>query len=124
MQFLKTLFWVVLAAVLVLFARENWVPVPINLWSGLVAEVKLPFLVVMVFLLGFVPTYLFYRGRMWTLRRQVGRPERVSVANQPIARAADPVAPPAPPAASARPHRARRDRAERAPRGTRVHARP
>ncbi len=85
MQFLKTLFWVVLAAALVLFARENWVPVPVNLWSGLVAEVKLPFLVVVVFLLGFVPTYLFYRGRMWTLRRQLGRPERVTVGNQPVA---------------------------------------
>lgn len=85
MHFLKTLFWVILAAGLVLFARENWVPVPINLWSGLVAEVKLPFLVALVFLLGFLPTYLLYRGRMWTLRRQSSRPERVSVANQPAA---------------------------------------
>jgi uncharacterized integral membrane protein len=84
MHFLKTLFWVILAAGLVLFARENWVPVPVNLWSGLVAEVKLPFLVALVFLLGFLPTYLFYRGRMWTLRRQLSRPERVFVANQPL----------------------------------------
>jgi uncharacterized integral membrane protein len=92
MQFLKTLFWVALAIVLVLFARENWVPVDVKLWSGLVAEVKLPFLVALVFLLGFLPTYLFYRGRMWTLRRQLSRPERVSVANQPVApRPADPV---------------------------------
>jgi uncharacterized integral membrane protein len=95
MHFLKTLFWVIFAAGLVLFARENWVPVPINLWSGLVAEVKLPFLVAVVFLLGFLPTYLFYRGRMWTLRRQMTRPERVSVANQPLGTyAASP--PPAP----------------------------
>ncbi|HEY0116618.1 MAG TPA: hypothetical protein VGB54_12955, partial [Allosphingosinicella sp.] len=92
MQFLKTLFWVALAIVLVLFARENWVPVDVKLWSGLVAEVKLPFLVALVFLLGFLPTYLFYRGRMWTLRRQLSRPERVSVANQPTPlRPADPV---------------------------------
>lgn len=98
MHFLKTLFWVILAAGLVLFARENWVPVPVNLWSGLVAEVKLPFLVAIVFLLGFLPTYLFYRGRMWTLRRQLSRPERVSVANQPAAppSGTSPAAEPAP----------------------------
>lgn len=98
MQFLKTLFWVVVAAALVLFARENWVPVPINLWSGLVAEVKLPFLVLVVFLLGFLPTYLFYRGRMWTLRRQLSRPERVVVGNQPVD-----APPPPPPAAEKAP---------------------
>ena len=90
MQFLKTLFWAVLVAGMVLFARENWVPVTINLWSGLQADVKLPFLLLVVFLLGFLPTYLFYRGRVWTLRRQFTRPERVSVANQPVSSAASP----------------------------------
>ncbi len=83
MQFLKTLFWVVLAIAVVLFARENWVPVELKLWSGLIAEVKLPFLLLLVFLLGFLPTYLLYRGRIWALRRQIGRPDRVSVANEP-----------------------------------------
>ena len=84
MQFLKTLFWVVLAIAMVLFARENWEPVEIRLWSGLIAEVKLPFLLFVTFLIGFLPTYLYYRGRIWTMRRQINRPERVHVANQPI----------------------------------------
>ena len=83
MHFLKTLFWVVLAVGVVLFARENWVPVEIKLWSGLIAEVKLPFLLFITFMAAFLPTYLLYRGRMWTLRRQLGRPERTIVANQP-----------------------------------------
>jgi lipopolysaccharide assembly protein A len=83
MQFLKTLFWVVLAIVLVLFARENWAPVTINLWSGLQADVKLPVLVLAAFLLGWAPMYLLYRGRIWTLRRRYQEPERVAVANQP-----------------------------------------
>jgi lipopolysaccharide assembly protein A len=87
MRFLKTLFWVVLAIGIVLFARENWVPVEIKLWSGLIAEVKLPFLLFVTFLAGFLPTYLLYRGRMWNLRRQIGRPERTAVANQPVAAA-------------------------------------
>ena len=84
MKFLTTLFWAVFAAVLVLFARENWVPVTLNLWSGLQADVKLPFLLLLVYLLGFLPTYLIYRGRMWSLRRQLVRPERVIVGNQPV----------------------------------------
>jgi len=85
MRFLKTLFWVVLAVGVVLFARENWVPVEIKLWSGLIAEVKLPFLLFVTFLLGFLPTYLFYRGRMWSVRRQLARPDTIIVANQPAA---------------------------------------
>ena len=88
MQFLKILFWAVMAAGIVLVARENWVPVTINLWSGLQADVKLPFLLLVVFLLGFLPTYLLYRGRMWTLRRQLTRPGRVTVANQPVSNSA------------------------------------
>ncbi len=90
MQFLKTLFWVVLAIGVVLFARENWVPVEIKLWSGLIAEVKLPFLLFVTFLLAFVPTYLFYRGRMWSVRRQMTRPSSVPVGNQPAAPAPSP----------------------------------
>ena len=93
MHFLKTLFWVMLAIGVVLFARENWVPVEIKLWSGLIAEVKLPFLLLVAFLLGFLPTYLLYRGRMWSVRRQLTRPEAVSVANQPAPLAPVPAQP-------------------------------
>jgi len=83
MQFLKTLFWVVLAIVLVLFARANWTQVTINLWGGLQADVKLPVLVLFAFLLGFVPTLLVYRGRLWALRRRLDTAQPVSVANVP-----------------------------------------
>ena len=85
MQFLKTLFWVVVSIALVLFAVYNWRPVTLNLWSGLQADVKLPVLVGGAFLLGFLPTYFIYRGRIWALRRRYERPERVSVGNQPSA---------------------------------------
>ena len=50
MQFLKTLFWVVVAVALTLFAIYNWRPVTLNLWSGLQADVKLPVLVAIPFL--------------------------------------------------------------------------
>ena len=83
MQFLKTLFWVVLAIVLVLFARANWTQVTINLWGGLQADVKLPILVLFAFLVGFVPTFLVYRGRVWRLKRRLETAQPVTVANTP-----------------------------------------
>jgi len=83
MQFLKTLFWVILAVVLVLFARANWDMVTIKLWGGLEADVKLPVLVISAFLLGFVPPFLIYRTRLWALRRRLESTPQVHVANAP-----------------------------------------
>jgi putative membrane protein len=71
MQFLKTLFWVVVAVVMVLFARDNWQVVHVNLWAGLIADVKLPVLVLTAFLLGFLPTLIVYRARIWSLKRRL-----------------------------------------------------
>jgi uncharacterized integral membrane protein len=83
MQFLKTLFWVVLAIVLVLFAKANWSQVTINLWGGLQMDVKLPVLVLFAFLLGFLPPFLLYRGRLWSLKRRMETAQPVAVANVP-----------------------------------------
>ncbi len=89
MQFLKTLFWVALAVGLVLFASVNWHAVTVKLWGGLEADVKLPLLVLGAFLLGFLPTFILYRARMWTMKRRMEGLER---------QRAVPVTPPAPPA--------------------------
>ena len=71
MQFLKTLFWVVLAVVMVLFARDNWHVVEVNLWAGLVADIKLPILVLIAYLIGLLPTLIIYRARIWSLKRRL-----------------------------------------------------
>ena len=90
MQFLKTLFWIALTVVLVLFAKANWNAVTLKLWGGLEADVKLPVLVLAAFLLGFVPTFIIYRARLWSLKRRLEPAERqVSVA--PAAPAPAPV---------------------------------
>ena len=83
MQFLKTLFWVVLAVVVVLFAHANWNPVTLNLWGGLEADVKLPALLIGAFLLGFLPTFILYRARLWSLRRRHETQVQARVANAP-----------------------------------------
>ena len=84
MQFLKTLFWIALTVVLVLFAKANWNAVTLKLWGGLEADVKLPVLVLFAFLLGFVPTFIIYRARLWSLKRRLEPVERhVSVGPPP-----------------------------------------
>jgi len=79
MQFLKTLFWALLAAVAALFAWVNWNPVTINLWANLQADIKLPVLLVIVFLIGWLPTWLLHRARLWTTNRKIDTYERQRV---------------------------------------------
>lgn len=76
MHFLKTLFWVVLAVAIVLFSSANWAPVSVNLWGGIQADVKLPVLILAAFLIGFLPTFAYYRARLWSLRRRLETLER------------------------------------------------
>ena len=67
MQFLKTLFWVLVAVVAVLFTSWNWHPVTVNLWANFQADIKLPVLLLIAFLLGWLPTWLIVRAQLWSL---------------------------------------------------------
>src|SRR3954470_8466912 len=83
MQFLKTLFWVIVAVVAVLFGYTNWHPVTLKLWGGLEADVNLPFLLSIIFLLGFLPTFIVYRARLWALQRRLGTQEAPPAGSHP-----------------------------------------
>jgi lipopolysaccharide assembly protein A len=83
MRFLSTLFWVLLAVILVLFGSRNWNDVTLNLWGDLQADVKIPILLLIVFLLGFLPTWLIHRARLWSHRRRLEALERQRVAAVP-----------------------------------------
>ena len=76
MNFLRTLFWVVVAVSLAIFATRNWNDVTINLWGNLQADVKLPMLLLVVFLIGFLPPFFILRGRIWGLKRKLAVAER------------------------------------------------
>jgi uncharacterized integral membrane protein len=80
MQFLRTLFWVVIAVSLAIFATRNWNDVTISLWGNLQADVKLPILLLLIFLIGFLPPFLILRGRLWAVRRKLALAERPVVA--------------------------------------------
>lgn len=89
MNFLRTLFWVVVAVSLAIFANRNWGDVTLNLWGDIQADVKLPVLLLLVFLLGFLPPYLLMRSRVWNLKRKLALAERPAPAAPPIAAAED-----------------------------------
>ena len=88
MQFLKILFWVALAVLLVLFAQANWTAVTLKLWGGLEADVKLPVLVLFAFLLGLLPMLIIHRARLWSLRRRIDLHERQAAVSNPVVQAA------------------------------------
>ena len=87
MQFLKTVFWAIVAAIVALFAWVNWTPVTVNLWNDIQADIKLPVLLLIAFLIGFLPTWLIMRARLWSLRRRIEAMERNRVAALPPERA-------------------------------------
>jgi lipopolysaccharide assembly protein A len=88
MQFLRTLLWVVIAAFAAIIASENWRDVTLDLWGDLQADIKIPVLLIFAFLVGFLPTWLIMRGKLWRLQRRLAQDEQVK---------AVPAAPAAPP---------------------------
>ena len=70
MQFLKILLWVVIAVLVTVLAGRNWHDVTVNLWGDIQADIKLPVLLGLFFLVGFLPPYLLLRARRWQQRRR------------------------------------------------------
>lgn len=71
MQFLKTLLWVIVAVAFVIFGTENWNPVRIHLFGGVVLDTKLPAIILIVFIIGFLPLYVYHKAVTWRLRKRV-----------------------------------------------------
>lgn len=87
MRFLSTVFWALLAVVAALFCYRNWFSVTLNLWGDIQADIKVPVLLLFAFVLGFLPTWLIMRARLWNARRRVEALERSRVA--PVATSDD-----------------------------------
>ncbi|HEU0310558.1 MAG TPA: lipopolysaccharide assembly protein LapA domain-containing protein [Sphingomicrobium sp.] len=79
MNFLRTLLWVVVVVSLAIFATRNWSNVTLNLWGNIQADIKLPFLLLVAALIGFLPPFLILRGRLWRLRRKLAQAERPAI---------------------------------------------
>ena len=83
MQFLKTLFWMVFAVSIAIFASRNWRDVTLDLWGPLAADIKLPVLMGLMVLLGWLPTWLIGRSRLWQAKRKQMLVERPAPAPAP-----------------------------------------
>ena len=92
MQFLRTLIWTVLAVFVAIFATRNWRDVTVDLWGPLAADIKLPLLMAIMLLIGWLPTWLVMRGKLWALRRKLVVLERPA---QPVAAEPGPIDRPA-----------------------------
>ena len=72
MQIVRTIVWVVLLVALLLFSINNWSPVEVKIWEGLVLETKIPALVIISFLIGLLPMLLLHWATKWQLKRRIG----------------------------------------------------
>lgn len=82
MEFLKTLFLVVIAVFLAILASRNWHDVTLNLWGDIQADIKVPILIGFMFLIGWLPTFLIYRARLWRQRQRLDSFERQQAASR------------------------------------------
>lgn len=71
MQIVRTIVWVLILFGLLVFSFFNWDPVEVRLWNNLVLETKVPMLVIVAFLLGLVPMWLYHRTSRWNLNRRI-----------------------------------------------------
>jgi hypothetical protein len=72
MRIVRTIVWLVLLLAFIVFAVNNWRPIEVKVWEGLVLETKIPALLVASFLLGLLPMWLVHRGKVWRLNRRIG----------------------------------------------------
>ncbi len=71
MQIIRTIVWVIVAIVMLVFSFNNWETVEVKIWENLVLETKIPALVIVSFLLGLLPVWLFHTGTRWRLNRRI-----------------------------------------------------
>ena len=86
MQFLRTTLWVAIAVIVAIVASNNWRDVTLDLWGNIQVDIKIPVLLILVFLLGFLPPFLVLRARLWQVRRRLESLERAQAA-PPVATA-------------------------------------
>ncbi len=89
MQIIRTIVWVLILFAMLTFSFFNWDTVEVNLWENLVLETKVPVLVIIAFLLGLVPMWLYHRSVKWSLSRRI-RSLEASIKSTALAQRHDP----------------------------------
>ena len=89
MQIIRTISWVLILFAILAFSFFNWEPVEVALWDEIVLETKVPVLVIVAFLLGLVPMWLYHRSVKWSLGRRI-RSLESSIKSNALARRPEP----------------------------------
>jgi putative membrane protein len=92
MKIVRTIVWVLLLVALLIFSVNNWNPVEVKIWEGLVLETKIPALVVISFLIGLVPMWLLHRAARWNNERRIASLENAARASAMVAPVTSPAA--------------------------------
>lgn len=93
MRFLKVLFWLLLGGLVAAFVIYNGGErVEIRLWGGLVADFSLPLLLILVFLLGLLPSLVAFQALRWRSRQRLAGLERALADLRAVAPLSEPAA--------------------------------
>ncbi|GAA0276899.1 hypothetical protein GCM10009127_17070 [Alteraurantiacibacter aestuarii] len=71
MQIVRTVIWVLLLVALMVFSYANWQPISVRIWDNLLIDTVLPAIVVVSFVIGFLPMWLYHRAGKWQLKRRI-----------------------------------------------------
>lgn len=91
MRFLRVLLLLLLVLLLAWFAALNWVPVTVRLWAPYELVIRLPVLITLAVLAGWLPSALFHSVNRWRWTRKLTRTEAELEARRTIVEPAAPV---------------------------------
>lgn len=88
MKFAKLLFWVAFIIGLVIFSVNSWQSVTLSVGLDSVLVTKLPVLVILSLLIGFLPLYIWHHIIKWRLTKKLNaanaKPANAKPANAPL----------------------------------------
>lgn len=79
--------WILLTALAVAFlllAVANWTPVPFRLPDGAMISIRLPLLLALAFVAGWLPTWLLHLGAKSNWKRKLARASAAPVPLHPV----------------------------------------
>ncbi len=92
MQILRTIIWIAVLIAIVAFTLGNFDrATEVRIWPGLVWDTRVPAIVIVSFLLGLLPMWLYHRGSKWSLNRRIRSLEN-AVKSNALAQRHEPVA--------------------------------
>ena len=79
MQIIRTALWVLLLVAVLAFSFGNWdKQIDVRIWPGMVWDTRVPALVIVSFMIGIVPMWLYHRGVRWRQTRRISALEQAT----------------------------------------------